>query len=85
MLKRYQLAESNHKHLINHSKKKKIKFLSTAFEEKSLSLLKKYNLDYIKIPSGEITNYPFLKKISKIKKKILISTGMATIDEIKRL
>ena len=69
MLKRYQLAESNHKHLINHSKKKKIKFLSTAFEEKSLSLLKKYNLDYIKIPSGEITNYPFLKKISKIKKK----------------
>ena len=84
MLKRYQLAESNHKHLINHSKKKKIKFLSTAFEEKSLSLLKKYNLDYIKIPSGEITNYPFLKKISKIKKKILISTGMATIDEIKK-
>ena len=84
MLKRYQLAESNHKHLINHSKKKKIKFLSTAFEEKSLSLLKKYNLDYIKIPSGEITNYPFLKKISKIKKKILISTGMATVDEIKK-
>ena len=84
MLKRYQLAESNHKYLINHSKKKKIKFLSTAFEEKSLSLLKKYNLDYIKIPSGEITNYPFLKKISKIKKKILISTGMATVDEIKK-
>ena len=84
MLKKYQLTDDDHKELLKYSKKKKIKFLSTAFEEKSLSLLKKYNLDYIKIPSGEITNYPFLKKISKIKKKILISTGMATIDEIKK-
>ncbi len=84
MLKKYQLTESNHKQLINYSKKKKIKFLSTAFEEKSLSLLKKYKLDYIKIPSGEITNYPFLKKISKLKKKILLSTGMASLEEIKQ-
>lgn len=84
MLKKYQLAESNHKQLINYSKKKKIKFLSTAFEEKSLNLLKKYKLDYIKIPSGEITNYPFLRKIAKLEKKVLISTGMATVDEIKR-
>ena len=50
---------------------------------KSLSLLKKYKLDYIKIPSGEITNYPFLNQISKLK-KILLSTGMATLDEIKQ-
>lgn len=84
MLKKYQLSESSHKHLINHSKKKKIKFLSTAFEEKSLNLLKKYKLDYIKIPSGEITNYPFLKKISKLKQKVLLSTGMATVEEIKQ-
>jgi N,N'-diacetyllegionaminate synthase len=84
MLKKYQLTDSKHKQLINHSKKKKIKFLSTAFEEKSLGLLKKYKLDYIKIPSGEITNYPFLKKISKLKQKVLLSTGMATVDEIKQ-
>jgi N,N'-diacetyllegionaminate synthase len=62
MLKKYQLTDNNHKELLKYSKKKKIKFLSTAFEEKSLNLLKKYKLDYIKIPSGEITNYPFLKK-----------------------
>jgi N,N'-diacetyllegionaminate synthase len=84
MLKKYQLADNNHKELINHSKKKKIKFLSTAFDLKSLRLLKKYRLDYIKIPSGEITNYPLLKKISQSKQKVLLSTGMATIKEIKQ-
>ena len=84
MLKKYQLTDDYHKELLKYSKKKKIKFLSTAFEEKSLSLLKKYKLDYIKIPSGEITNYPFLNQISKLKKKILLSTGMATLDEIKQ-
>ncbi len=84
MLKKYQLTDIDHKELLKYSKKKKIKFLSTAFEEKSLSLLKKYKLDYIKIPSGEITNYPFLNQISKLKKKILLSTGMATLDEIKQ-
>ena len=84
MLKKYQLTDRNHKELIKYSKKKKIKFLSTAFEEKSLRLLAKYNLDYIKIPSGEITNYPLLKQISKLKKKILLSTGMATLGEIKQ-
>jgi sialic acid synthase SpsE len=46
--------------------------------------LEKYKLDYIKIPSGEITNYPFLKQISKLKKKVLLSTGMATLVEIKQ-
>lgn len=45
-------------------------------------MLIKYNLDYIKLPSSEITNYPMLKKISKIKKKVLLSTGMATLKEI---
>ena len=84
MLKKYQLTDDDHKELLKYSKKKKIKFLSTAFEEKSLSLLKKYKLDYIKIPSGEITNYPFLNQISKLKKKIFLSTGMATLDEIKQ-
>ena len=84
MLKKYQLADSSHKELLKYSKKKKIKFLSTAFDEKSLRLLEKYKLDYIKIPSGEITNYPLLSQISKLKKKVLLSTGMATLDEIKQ-
>lgn len=82
MLQKYQLSSDNHKTLVNYCKKKNIKFLSTAFDEKSLELLNKFNLDYIKIPSGEITNFPLLKKISKLKKKILLSTGMASIKEI---
>ena len=82
MLKKYQLSSNDHKVLINYSKKKKIKFLSTAFDEKSFELLNKYKLDYIKIPSGEITNYLLLKKISKSKQKVLLSTGMASIKEI---
>ena len=84
MLKKYQLDDNNHKVLLKYSKKNKIKFLSTAFDEKSLKLLEKYKLDYIKIPSGEITNYPFLKQISKLKKKVLLSTGMASLDEIRQ-
>jgi N,N'-diacetyllegionaminate synthase len=84
MLKKYQLAENNYKELINFSKKKKIKFLSTAFDFKSLNFLKKFKLDYIKIPSGEITNLPFLKEIAKLNKKILLSTGMASVREIKQ-
>ena len=84
MLKKYQLSYKHHKDLINYSKKKKIKFLSTAFDIKSLNLLQSFKLDYIKIPSGEITNYLLLKAISKLNKKILLSTGMATINEIKQ-
>ncbi len=84
MLQNYQLSFQNHKTLVKYSKNRNIKFLSTAFDEKSLELLKNFNLDFIKIPSGEITNYPLLKKISKLKKKILLSTGMASMKEIKR-
>ncbi len=84
MLKKYQLSDKDHKNLIDFSKKKGIKFLSTAFDVKSLNLLKKYKLDFVKIPSGEITNYLLLKEISKLRQKILLSTGMATIAEIKQ-
>ena len=83
MLKKYQLSESNQINLKRYATKKKIRFLSTAFDLKSLYFLKKLNLDFIKIPSGEITNYPLLKEISQFKKKILLSTGMATLNEIK--
>ena len=83
MLKKYQLSESDQINLKKYAKKKKIKFLSTAFDLKSLYFLRKLKLDFIKIPSGEITNYPLLKEISYSKKKILLSTGMATLNEIK--
>tara|TARA_B100000795_G_scaffold270038_1_gene262103 strand:- start:7767 stop:8774 length:1008 start_codon:yes stop_codon:yes gene_type:complete len=83
MLKKYQLSEKDQINLKKYAKKKKIKFLSTAFDLKSLYFLKKLKLDFIKIPSGEITNYPLLKEASYSKKKILLSTGMATFKEIK--
>ena len=62
--------------------KKKIKFLSSPFDNDSLNLLIKLKLDTYKIPSGEITNLPFLKRISSLRKKIIISTGMAKEIEI---
>ncbi len=82
MLKKLELNEKDHYSLINHCKKFKIEFLSTAFDEKSLTLLEKFDLKRNKIPSGEITNLPFLQRIGSYKKEIILSTGMATMGEI---
>ena len=83
MLKKLELKFSEHIELFKYCKKKKIEFLSTAFDFKSINLLKKLRLKRNKIPSGEITNYPYLKEIAKISKPILLSTGMASYTEIK--
>lgn len=84
MLKKFQLDEKTQKRLLRFSQKIKIGFLSSPFEEKSLEfLVKKLKIGIIKIPSGEITNYPFLKRIGKTKKKIILSTGMSNLDEVK--
>ena len=71
-----------HVKLINYCKSKKIKFLSSPFCIDSFNLLKKFNLDFIKIPSGEITNLPLLKHIKKFNNNIILSTGMSNINEI---
>ena len=63
-------------------KKKNIKFISSPFDIESLKFLKKFNLDLIKIPSGEINNFPLIKEIGKLNKKVILSTGMASINEI---
>ena len=83
MLKKYQLSAKDHFELFKYTKKKKIKFLSTAFDIKSLNFLNQFNLEYIKIPSGEITNFLLLDKISKLKKKVILSTGMSNLGEIR--
>ena len=83
MLKRLELNKKMHLQLIKHCKKKNIKFLSSPFDHESIEMLHKLGLDIIKIPSGEITNLPYLKHIGKLKKKIILSTGMANILEIK--
>lgn len=83
MLKKLELTEKDHYKLIEYCKIKKIKFMSSAFDIEGLKLLNKLNLDFFKIPSGEITNYPYLNEISKFNKKVILSTGMSTINEIK--
>ena len=83
MLKKLEMSETMHLELINHCKKKKIEFISSPFDSESINLLKKLGLKTFKIPSGEITNLPYLRKIGKLKKKIILSTGMSTIYEIK--
>lgn len=82
LLKRLHLSFKHLKILENYAKKKKIKFLLSFFDIDSLKKIKKFRLDFIKIPSGEITNFFLLKKISKLKKKIILSTGGSTKKEI---
>ena len=79
MLKKYQLSYSDHIKLIKECKKNKIKFISSPFDLPSIKLLKKLRLTHIKIPSGEITNYPYLKEIGLLKKKVILSSGMANL------
>ncbi len=83
MLKKLELNKEAHLELIEHSKYKNIKFLSSPFDHESIELLNDIGLEIFKIPSGEITNLPYLKHIGKLDKKIILSTGMSNFDEVK--
>ena len=82
MVKKLELDTEAHQNLIAYCNKKGIKFLSTAFDLDSIDLLASFDLDYIKIPSGEITNRPLLEKIAQQQKPIILSTGMSNLGEI---
>ncbi|TGN07996.1 N-acetylneuraminate synthase [Leptospira ilyithenensis] len=83
MLKKLELSEDSHQKLIDHAGRKGIEFLSTPFDLQSLFLLnKKFNIKKIKIPSGEITNAPFLVEIARCADEIILSTGMSTLAEV---
>jgi N,N'-diacetyllegionaminate synthase len=82
MLKKFELDVETHKQLISYCKKKCIKFLSSPFDQDSIKLLHNLSLDMFKIPSGEIINLPYLRQIGRLNKKIILSTGMANINEI---
>lgn len=82
MLKKLELSLQDHETLINYCKSKGIRFFSTAFDLDSLQYLKDIGLDLAKIPSGEITNLPYLRKAAKLFSKVILSTGMSTMDDI---
>jgi N,N'-diacetyllegionaminate synthase len=82
MAKQIHLPLDAYNELKEYCRKSNIIFLSTAFDMRSLELLFSFNMPYIKIPSGEITNYPYLKKIGEKNMHVLISTGMSTLKDI---
>jgi N,N'-diacetyllegionaminate synthase len=83
MLRKLELSEADHLELIAYCKVKNIQFLSTGFDLDSLELLSRIGVTLAKIPSGEITNFPFLEKVAELFPKIILSTGMANMEEIK--
>lgn len=83
MLKKLELSEEMHYDLIEYCNKKKIKFLSTGFDLESLELLHRLNIKLAKIPSGEITNLPYLRRVAQLFPNVIMSTGMADMFEIK--
>jgi len=82
MIKKLELSVDDHKKLIAYCNKIDIQFLSSPFDLESIDLLNELGLEIFKIPSGEITNLPYLRKIGKLNKNIILSTGMADLGEI---
>jgi len=82
MIKKLELDPNAHKELIDYCRKNGVMFLSSPFDLESIELLDTLGLSMLKIPSGEITNLPYLKKIGSLKKKIVLSTGMSDLREI---
>ena len=83
MLSKLELTFDQQIDLKNYCDEKNIEFLSTAFDLESLDLISKMNLKRLKIPSGEITNLPYLRKIGSLGKPIILSTGMSNMQEIR--
>ena len=82
MLKKLELSHSQHEKLIKYCKEKNIEFFSTAFDLESMDYLASIGLKLVKIPSGEITNLPYLKKAANLFDEVIISTGMSLMSEI---
>ncbi len=83
MVRKLELSEADHVALIAHAKSRGITFLSTPFDLPSLHMLTHgFDMEIIKIPSGEITNAPFLLEIARMGRDVILSTGMSTMDEV---
>ncbi|WP_417464343.1 N-acetylneuraminate synthase [Kordiimonas sp.] len=82
MLKRLELSRADHEALIAHCKNRGIGFFSTGFDLDSLDYLAGLGFDQFKIPSGEITNLPYLRRIASFGRDVILSTGMASLGDI---
>ena len=82
MLKKLELSQADHEELINYCNEKGIRFFSTAFDMDSIDYLHSLNMGLWKIPSGEITNYPYLRKIAQYQEPVILSTGMCELADI---
>lgn len=82
MIKKLELDREMHEVLISYCEEKNIKFLSTAFDLDSVDMLDELKIDLFKIPSGEITNLPYIQKLASKNKPIILSTGMCNLGEI---
>lgn len=82
MLKSLELSQEDYKELKMLCDELGIEFMSTPFDLESIEQLEKLNVNRFKLPSGEITNYPYLVKLAKTHKPIIMSSGMATVDDI---
>ena len=83
MIKKLELDRVAHEELIQHCKQKNIQFLSTAFDHDSIDFLAEMNIPFYKIPSGEITNLPYLRHVASKGKPVFMSTGMSTLEEVR--
>jgi N,N'-diacetyllegionaminate synthase len=83
MIKKLELDKKAHEKLLVYCEQKGIKFLSTAFDHGSIELLAKLDIPLYKIPSGEITNLPYLRHLGGMGKPIIMSTGMSTLNEVR--
>ncbi|MDD3088319.1 MAG: N-acetylneuraminate synthase [Candidatus Omnitrophica bacterium] len=84
MLKGLELRYADHRTLMEHCKRRGIMFLSSPFDIESIDFLNALGLKIFKIPSGEITNLPYLRKIGSLGKKVILSTGMSTLKDVEK-
>lgn len=84
MLKKLELTPRQHEELITYCMQKGVRFLSTAFDLESIEYLHSLNLGLWKIPSGEITNYPYLKRIAQYGEPVIMSTGMCSMGDVEQ-
>jgi N,N'-diacetyllegionaminate synthase len=84
MLKNLELSHENHLELMSYCSERNVQFFSTAFDVEGVNYLNDLGLSFFKIPSGEITNYPYLKAVAQCGKPVIMSTGMCSEFEIKQ-